>query len=144
MQIEVLSQENSEVLNLLAKSNAELQGLQMHAQRLQMECDRLQLQLHFSPERNLNAMPSNASTYQHAELQQVQQQMELVNDEMGNLSMIAKLRDGAANESVNVEMRERMERLTKALQQKDIELQKMLNENETLKIKFAFYNHSLE
>ncbi|VBB26933.1 unnamed protein product [Acanthocheilonema viteae] len=123
-QIEIMSQEKSEVLNLLAKSNAEFERLQMHAQRLQMEHDRLQSQLQFSPERNLNVITSNAST-----------QLEFVNVEVGDLSMAEKMTDSAANKSVNIKMKEQMERLAEAMQQKNTELRKVLNENEALKIK---------
>ncbi|EJW74575.1 hypothetical protein WUBG_14518, partial [Wuchereria bancrofti] len=142
-QVKTTSQEESGHLNLLTKSNAELQRLQMHAQQLQAGYDRLQLQLQLSPERNLDAMSSNTGTYQRAQLQQAQQQMEFNNSEVVNLSMAAKLAHGEANKDVNIGMRAQMERLTEAVQQKDAELQKMLNENETLKMKFDFQKHSL-
>ncbi|EJW76686.1 hypothetical protein WUBG_12405 [Wuchereria bancrofti] len=63
--------------------------------------------------------------------------MEFNNSEVVNLSMAAKLAHGEANKDVNIGMRAQMERLTEAVQQKDAELQKMLNENETLKMKYV-------
>lgn len=129
-----MSQEKSEVLNLLAKSNAELKGLQMHAQRLQMKCD----QLHsISPEENLNVTPSDADTYQHI-------QLEFVNSDVGDSSVAEKKIDSSANKSENIEMKAQMKRLTETLQRKDTELQKVSNENEALKIKFDFYNYSFD
>ncbi|CAG9537486.1 unnamed protein product [Cercopithifilaria johnstoni] len=120
-QIKIISQEKSEALNLLAKNNAELE-------ELQMECDQLQSQLQLSPKPNLNAIFSDASTDQHA-------QLEFVNGEMEDLSMAKKMAGDAANKSVNIEMETQMERLFEAMQQKNTELQKVLNENEALKIK---------
>ncbi|VDO37036.1 unnamed protein product, partial [Brugia timori] len=132
-QVKNTNQEESGRLNLLKKSNTELQRLQVHTQQLQVGYDRFQLQLQLSPERNLDAMSSNKGTYQRAQLQQAQQQMEFNNSEAVDLSMAAKLAHGEANK--DIEMRTQMERLTEAVQQKDTELQKMLNENEALKIK---------
>ncbi|KAK6104254.1 hypothetical protein QQG55_15565 [Brugia pahangi] len=132
-QVKNTNQEESGRLNLLTKSNAELQRLQVHTQQLQVGYDRLQLQLQLSPEGNLDAMSSNRGTYQRAQLQQAQQQMEFNSNEVVDLSMAAKLAHGEANK--DIEMRTQMERLTEAVQQKDTELQKMLNENEALKIK---------
>lgn len=129
-------EEKTEVLNSLAKSNAELEGLQLHVQRLQVECDRLKSQLQFSLERNLNVSPSDSSICQHAHL-------ELVNGEVEDLLTAEEMADGAANKSVNIEMKVQMERLTEALQRKNTELQKVLNQNETLKMKFDFQKCSL-
>ncbi|MCP9261941.1 BMA-HCP-2 [Dirofilaria immitis] len=105
--IEIIEQEKSGVLKLLAKKNAGLQEDQMHAERVKMGCNQLQLQLQFS------------------QLQQAQQQIEVIN----------KSTDGAINESIIMEMKARIERCTATLQQKNTELQKVLNENEALKIK---------
>ncbi|KAM3719144.1 Coiled-coil domain-containing protein [Dirofilaria immitis] len=114
--IEIIEQEKSGVLKLLAKKNAGLQEDQMHAERVKMGCNQLQLQLQFS------------------QLQQAQQQIEVINSEK-NSSMPEESTDGAINESIIMEMKARIERCTATLQQKNTELQKVLNENEALKIK---------
>ncbi|OZC11231.1 hypothetical protein X798_01647 [Onchocerca flexuosa] len=133
IQIEITEQEKSEALNLLAKRDVELQEVQMHTQRLQMECDQLQLQLQSPKARNLDAMPTSISTDQHVQLQHAQQQMEVVNDERKHLLTAEKLTDGSEN--VITELRAQIEKFAAALEQKNTELQKVLNENETLKMK---------
>ncbi|VDK64326.1 unnamed protein product [Onchocerca ochengi] len=132
-QIEIMDQEKSEALNLLAKRDVELQEVQMHTQRLQVECDQLQLQLQFLTAQNLDAMPTSVNTHQHIQLQHAQQQMEIVNSEREDLLMAEKLTDGS--ESVILELRAQIGKFASALQQKNTELQKVLNENETLKMK---------
>ncbi|VDK74171.1 unnamed protein product [Litomosoides sigmodontis] len=126
-QIEVIVEEKSEALNSLTKSKAELERLQTHVQRLQVECDQHKSQLQLSLRGNLNVASSNSNTHQHEQLEFVSCAEDLlIAEEMAN---------DADNKSVNVEMKVQMERLTEALQQKNTELQKVLNENEALKIK---------
>ncbi|EJD76266.1 hypothetical protein, variant [Loa loa] len=110
---------------------------EMHAKQLQTDCGRFHLQLQLSPEQYVDALPSNAGTHHQTQLQQTQQEMEFMEkeSEIKDLSMAAKSANVTANENVNIEMRVRMEKLTEAMQQRDIEMQKILNENEALKIK---------
>lgn len=143
MESEAMNQEKSELSNLMPKTNDEIQKLQIHAQKLQMEYDRVQLQLQFSPHQNLDVLTSVAEAHQHAPLQQAQQQMEFIRNEKEDSAVTTKAADVTVNDNVNAEMKAQVEWLTVALQGKYIELRKLLNENETLKLKFAFDNHCL-
>uniref|UniRef100_A0A915PLM3 Uncharacterized protein n=1 Tax=Setaria digitata TaxID=48799 RepID=A0A915PLM3_9BILA len=136
-QIRATEQEKSEILSLLEKSNNELQEAQMHKRQLQMEYDQLQSQLQFSLKQKLETISSCPGVHHYAQSGQPQRQMEIVNDVSKDMSVSTELADNEADESLNVEMKIQVERLTVALQQKDIELQKILLDNEGLKMKCA-------
>lgn len=126
-ELEAVNQEKSEVLNLLEKRSAELDKVQIFAQQLQLEYQQLQQQFHSSQQIQMEEERKlSAGVHQNA-----QQRWEATGGRV-DLAM------GGGSMTVDEEVRAQMERLTLALEQENIELQKVMRENEGLRLRLVF------